>query len=77
MRRVTEDHTSELYKVAFNQVCDPEDWKGPIDCEVPYHLANLYMQAIEFMTGVKPEAEAVGTLQFRLTCIGYAAGPCA
>lgn len=78
-RQVTPDQHADLLRVAFNQVCDPEDWKGPIDCIVPYDSANIYMQAIEFMTGVKPHHENVVVnceRMFRLTCCGYRAGPC-
>lgn len=72
---LTPHHVAELYRVAFAQVHDPEDWKAPIDCMVPWELANLYMQAIEFMTGVKPEAVKYDTM-YRLTCCGYRNGPC-
>lgn len=76
---VTNDAVAELYRAAFNQVCNKEDWKAPIDCVVPYDLANLYMQAIEFMTGVRPDGEMqpLGRGQmYRLTCCGYRNGPC-
>lgn len=63
-----------LLRCAFNQVCDPQDWKGPIDCIVPWDGANIYMQAIQFMTGVKPTFVKIGD-NARLTCIGYRAGP--
>lgn len=71
----TEQHTA-LMQFAFDQVCNKADWKAPIDCVVPYELANVYMQAIEFMTGVKPEAEQTKLGDFRLTCCGYRLGPC-
>lgn len=77
-RRVSVDDLAVLYRKAFDQVCDPVDWKAPIDCEVPWDVANLYMQAIEFMTGLKPNSEYVCGYPAlaRLTCIGYRAGPC-
>lgn len=74
-RRVTVDNLADLYRKAFDQVCDPSDWKAPIDCEVPWDLANLYMQAIEFMTGVRPSFERSGDTA-RLACCGYRMGPC-
>lgn len=79
-RVVTRKDVSELYHAAFDQISDEADWKGPVCCIVPWELANLYMQAIEFMTGVKPAAEkmdhAIIGNACRLTCIGYRAGPC-
>lgn len=80
MQTVSRDNVADLYRAAFAQIHDPADWKAPIDCVVPYELANIYVQAIEFMVGVKPNAEAVRDdvigRAFRLTCVGYRAGPC-
>lgn len=81
-REVTIDQVADLYRKAFDQVCNERDWKGEIDCVVPFKLANLYMNAIEFMTGVKPEgvgriATRCITDGYRITCIGYRRGPCA
>lgn len=78
MREVNQYQTADLYREAFKQVCEEDDWKKPIDCMVPYHLANLYMQAIEFVTGVPAQGTAAGCVpgMYRLTCIGYRAGPC-
>lgn len=73
---VTRHQEAELYRAAFNQVCDPEDWKAPIDCIVPWGLANLYMNAIEFMTGVTPTFERLNNGDTRLKCCGYRLGPC-
>lgn len=75
---ITPDQLAEIYRKAFDQVCDPADWKGPIDCAVPWDVANVYMQAIEFMTGLKPHSEYVTgyPAMARLTCIGYRSGPC-
>lgn len=75
---VTVDNLADLYRKAFDHVCDPNDWKAPIDCEVPWDVANIYMQAIEFMTGVKPTSEYVANYpaKARLICTGYRNGPC-
>lgn len=77
-RVLTPDDVAALYRKAFDQVCDPTDWKAPIDCEVPWELANLYMQAVEFMTGVRPSYERVGVIapMARIICCGYRNGPC-
>ena len=76
MQSVTIDQVAELYRAAFAQVHDPLDWKAPIDCVVPYEVANIYMRAIEFMTGVKPAGSMTETGMYRLRCVGYRAGPC-
>ena len=81
MREVNIDQVADLYRKAFDQVCDPDDWKAEIDCVVPYQLANLYMQAIEFMTGVEPVGLGRVSMPrlddgYRITCIGYRRGPC-
>jgi hypothetical protein len=73
-----EQHAS-LMRLAFGQIADQGDWKGPIDCIVPWECANIYVQAIEFMTAVKPNCERVQVDLLgdaaRLTCVGYRAGP--
>lgn len=81
MRVVNIDQVADLYRKAFDHVCDPADWKAEIDCVVPYQLANLYMQAIEFMTGVEPVGLGRVSMPrlddgYRITCIGYRRGPC-
>lgn len=75
---VTVDNLADLYRKAFDHVCDPSDWKAPIDCTVPWEVANIYMQAIEFMTGVKPHSEYVAGYPAlaRLTCGGYSRVTC-
>lgn len=73
-RTVTIDQLADLYRKAFDQVCDPTDWRGPINCVVPWRLANLYMQSIEFMTGVAPECIREGDEWARLRCCGYLVG---
>lgn len=74
-RHLTEAQYQALMQFAFNQVCDPADWKAPIDCMVPWDTANIYMQAVEFMTGVKPEVVRMFGHCAHLTCVGYRMGP--
>lgn len=81
MRVVNIDQVADLYRKAFDHVCNQADWKAEIDCVVPFELANLYMQAIEFMTGVKPVGVGRTKVEgladgYRITCIGYRRGPC-
>lgn len=67
-----------LLQAAFDQICDTDDWRGPIDCMVPWTGASVYVDAIRFMTATEPRA--VHTVQegqsfARITSIGYRAGP--
>jgi hypothetical protein len=67
-----------LLQTAFNQICNPDDWKAPIDALVPWEAANVYMQAVEFMTATTCQCERVkkeGLYYGRLTSIGYRDGP--
>lgn len=78
-RMLNLDAYRELMRTAFDQICDPEDWKGPIDCIVPCGVVNVYVQAIQFMTATTPTSErcadATGNPSFRLQSVGYRAGP--
>lgn len=69
-RTLTPVQHSALMHLAFDQVCDPTDWKLPIDATVPWLVANVYMDAIEFMVGAQPKYEKIGNMA-RLTSPGY------
>lgn len=68
---VTREEQSDIYRAAFNQVCNKTDWKLPVDCIVPYDLANLYLQAIEFMTGSKCIGECLTGERYWIRADGY------
>lgn len=72
---VNQQAHAEVLRAVFAKCHDPADWKGPIDVIVPWDAANVYMQAIEFMTGVKPRADRHTSTTFHLTCVGYRMGP--
>jgi len=81
VRVIDQDDQAAVYRLAFDQVCNKDDWKAPFACWVPWTMANLYMQAIEFMTGVEPTCGGrvvlvSGHEVTRLDCIGYRNGPC-
>ena len=79
VRILNADQLADLYRKAFDHVCDSKDWKGPIDCMVPLNVADIYEQAIEFMTGVKPVrivTKDEGRDVAYLSCVGYRRGPC-
>lgn len=67
-----------LLQQAFDQICDPEDWKGPIHAMVPWDAANVYMQAVQHMTATSCTCELVtrdGIAYALLKSVGYRAGP--
>ncbi len=66
----------ELLRLAFGAVCNPLDWKAPVDAIVPFESASMYYDAIVFVTGTTPKSERVADGNMRLMAIGYRAGPC-
>jgi hypothetical protein len=75
---VTNDQHADLLRAAFAQIHPPGDWKGPIDALVPYGTANLYHEAIRFMTGTTPTGCVVEhdrSQMYHLRSVGYRAGP--
>jgi hypothetical protein len=68
---------AELMRFAFNQICNPDDWKGPICATVTWDTANVYMQAVEFMTATKAACERFkdDPRLCNITSPGYRAGP--
>ena len=74
--RVVERHGAyaQLLRTAFNQICCETDWKGPIDALVPWEGANVYVEAIQFMTATTPSCIKMGDLA-HLKSAGYRAGP--
>jgi hypothetical protein len=69
-------YTREGLQAAFKAVCDPNDWKGPIDAKVSADELPAVVCAIQYFTATKsetwwdPEANA-----FCVKSIGYRAGP--
>ena len=63
----------------FDKVCDPKDWKGPIDrtLEVGYLDVEpeVIAWAIRFMTGNETTITRPTAYQVRFESIGYRAGP--
>ena len=69
---------SILLNAAFEQICDPADWRGPVDAMVPWEGVNIYLQAVEYMTATIPTCKHVvmeGKSFGRITSIGYRMGP--
>ena len=69
---------AELLRFAFNQICDKDDWRAPIDCMVPPEAMALYKSAIAYMTATVATcdfAKKDGREWARLTSVGYRNGP--
>lgn len=66
---------SEL-RAAFEEISDPEDYKGPIDAVIPASKFDLYKNAVIFFTAtdfhmVRP----VDSERVRVMSVGYRVGP--
>lgn len=69
---------ADLLRAAFNQVCDPADWKNPVDCIVPWASASVYTEAIAFMTATTPICRHTIVKGYdcaRISSVGYRMGP--
>jgi hypothetical protein len=47
----TSNRRAALLRELFQDVCDKANWKNPVIATVPADMAELYAEAIEFMTG--------------------------
>lgn len=75
---VTYKQVSETLRTLFGHICNPTDWKAPIDCYVPVDMAEAYRQSIKFMTATEPSMRRElhdGQYMIRLRSIGYRMGP--
>lgn len=66
----------KLMQDVFRMISNPDDWKAPIDCIVPFAAAATFHEAIVFVTGTVPKSERAPGGDFRLTSVGYRMGPC-
>jgi len=79
-RLMTEFDMGQIYRAAFETVCNKNDWRGPINavydqrCRIPI---GLLLDSIEFMTAVKPMTFDMGGGKIRILCEGYRNGPAA
>jgi len=61
---------------AFEVVCEPGDWRAPIDAVIPPgNSLPLIAEAIIHFTGTVPRFFRVGTT-YRVKAAGYREGPC-
>jgi hypothetical protein len=72
--KLTEEYRKKMSD-AFDSVCDPNYWKGPIKAVVPKDKASLVVDAIWFFTATCEEPVDNGDGTVTITSIGYAMGP--
>ena len=60
-----------MLRSVFSVVCDKQDWKSPIDANIPANLAPIAREAIIFMTGSVPKVEELGNHVIHITADGY------
>ena len=79
----TDAARQEILRAAFNVLCNPVDWKAPINALLDPQDANigLYIEAVQFMTATAPSLfitnnpAPMGGYYLRLVSEGYRAGP--
>lgn len=59
----------------FSAVCNPSDWKAPIDANVPDADVAETSAAITFMTATEATVTSNGDGTSRVQSIGYRRGP--
>ena len=69
-------YSQDQLKKAFDAVCDPKDWKGPIAAVMQGELVNVVVEAIKHYTATVPDVQLdVSTMRYLVTSPGYRMGP--
>lgn len=83
-REIAEQEATQRYKgytvadlrVVFDQVCDPQDWKGPIAVSMPGEAVLQTVAAIEFFTATTARVTLnTATMRYLVESEGYRQGP--
>lgn len=88
-QQVVTERLYELMNLAFDHVCDPKNWKAPIDALVPAQYVKIYVDAVKHMTSTDCEVFHIqdevpifvsnvwgrSIQMYRIKSIGYQAGP--
>ena len=76
-RLVYGGYTERELRKAFDKVCDPTNWKNPIDTTITVRRSDtardgLYaiVAAVEFYTATTPEVKALGGTKYHIRAIG-------
>ena len=63
-------------EAAFDDVCNPDDWKSPIDSVCRADQQDIVSRAVVFFTATVPTFDPIpGTNKVRVTALGYRRGP--
>lgn len=65
-------YPKEQLHEAFDKVCNPENWKLPIDATCTRADIDILSEAIVFFAGCRPTFEPIhGTDNYRVRAVGY------
>jgi hypothetical protein len=63
-------------EAVFNKLCDPHDWKAPIDCTCRPEDVNLVREAVVYFTATEPAFSTIeGANVLQVRALGYRQGP--
>lgn len=72
---VFEGFSCDALRDHFANICDPVDWRKPIDTVVHADQLGMTIAAIRFMTACEPRYYKPNGFYVRVTAAGYRAGP--
>jgi|TARA_Y100000310_G_scaffold117504_1_gene116265 hypothetical protein len=73
---MTHKQTHDELETIFAKVCDPEDWKAPIEVWCRGEAVLPTCEAIRFFTATEPKVELdPARMRYLITSEGYRAGP--
>ena len=65
MRIVTDyNYEKNRHKALFDLICDPINWKNPIDCYIPEDIFEAFNEACVFFTGAPLAKTTLGCLLY-------------
>ena len=65
----------ENLKKAFNKVCNPDDWKAPINAVILKKDLELTREAIIHFTATVPRVNEINATHAQVIASGYRMGP--
>jgi hypothetical protein len=68
--------TDQQLKATFDSICDPLDWKAPIDGYCKIEDMEIVYQAIKHHTGTQATFLPASRNRMRVISEGYRNGPC-
>lgn len=69
-------YTIATLRQAFDGLCDPQDWRGPIAVWMQGEAVSLAVRAIQWFTATTPTVQLnTTTMLYLVTSPGYRQGP--